>query len=79
MLKWAIIFLVIAIIAGLLVFRDVSTIAGQIAKVFFFIFLFFFSVELVLVFIATNKLIILTKLQNIAKLMATIILNILNF
>ena len=35
---WAIIFFVIAIIAGLLGFRDVSSLATQIAKFLFFYF-----------------------------------------
>jgi uncharacterized membrane protein YtjA (UPF0391 family) len=46
MLAWAIIFLIIAIVAGLLGFREVSGIATQIAKVLFFIFVILFLISL---------------------------------
>jgi len=48
MLTWAVIFLVIAIIAAMFGFRDVASIATQIAKVLFFIFLILFVVSLIL-------------------------------
>ena len=42
MLKWAFIFLVIAIIAGVLGFTDVQIVSAMIARVLFGIFLFGF-------------------------------------
>lgn len=42
MLKWAIIFFVISLIAGALGFTGISETAGRIAKVLFFIFLLLF-------------------------------------
>ena len=42
MLKWAFIFLVIAIIAGILGFTDVQIVSATIARVLFGIFLFGF-------------------------------------
>lgn len=47
MLFWAIVFLVIAIVAGLLGFRDVAGIATQIAKILFFIFIILFLISLI--------------------------------
>jgi len=43
MLMWALLFLIVAIIAGFLGFGDVATATG-IAKVLFFLFLVFFLV-----------------------------------
>jgi uncharacterized membrane protein YtjA (UPF0391 family) len=48
MLTWAVIFLIIAIIAAFCGFREVSSIATQIAKVLFFIFLVLFVISLVM-------------------------------
>lgn len=48
MLYWALVFLVVAIIAGALGFRDVAGTATSIAKVLFFLFLILFIVFLVL-------------------------------
>ena len=50
MLKWAIIFLVISLIAGALGFSGVARGAGTIAKVLFFLFLAFFVLILILIF-----------------------------
>lgn len=47
MLAWAVIFLVISIIAGLFGFRAAQGIAAQIAKILFFIFLILFVISLV--------------------------------
>ncbi len=44
MLIWALLFLSVAIIAGLLGFGDVASTATGIAKVLFFLFLVFFLV-----------------------------------
>ena len=50
MLTWAIIFLVIAILASFFGFREVSSVATQIAKVLFFIFLVLFVVSLIMLY-----------------------------
>jgi len=47
MLAWAIIFLIIAIVAALLGFRDVAGLATQIAKILFFIFIVLFLISLI--------------------------------
>ncbi len=47
MLVWAIVFLVIAIVAGLFGFRKVEGVAIKIAKVLFFIFIVLFIVSLI--------------------------------
>jgi uncharacterized membrane protein YtjA (UPF0391 family) len=48
MLKWALICLVISIVAGALGFRGVSSAAGTIAKVLFGIFLLLFIIILIM-------------------------------
>jgi len=48
MLKWALIFFVISLIAGALGFSGISTGAAQISKVLFFICLIIFVIFLVL-------------------------------
>ena len=47
MLTWAIIFLIIAIVAALLGFRDVAGLATQIAKLLFFVFIILFLISLI--------------------------------
>lgn len=48
MLKWAIIFLIIAILAGAFGFTNVSGATYGIAKILFFIFLVLFIIALVM-------------------------------
>ncbi len=48
LLRWALIFLVVAIIAGVFGFRGVSSAATGMAKILFFIFLFIFAAFLIL-------------------------------
>jgi len=48
MLYWTIVFLVIALVAGLLGFGNISAAAGGIARVLFFIFLVVFLASLIL-------------------------------
>lgn len=48
MLTWAVIFLVIAIIAAFFGFREVAGVATQISKVLFFIFLVLFVISLIM-------------------------------
>ena len=52
MLKWALFFLIISIIAGLFGFTGISAAAAGIAKVLFFIFIVIFVVLLVLALVA---------------------------
>ena len=47
MLYWAFVFLVIALVAGLLGFGGLASTAGGIAQVLFFIFLVIFVITLV--------------------------------
>lgn len=48
MLIWALIFLVIAIIAGMFGFRQVAGVSMQISKILFFLFIIIFIVFLIL-------------------------------
>lgn len=48
MLSWALIFLLIALIAGLLGFGEIATAFAGIAKVLFFVFLVIFLATLVM-------------------------------
>jgi uncharacterized membrane protein YtjA (UPF0391 family) len=56
MLRWALIFLVISLVAGALGFTGVARGAGTIAKVLFGIFLLIFLVLLVLALLAGEAL-----------------------
>lgn len=47
MLKWSVIFLIIAIIAGLLGFTSIAGTSIAIAKILFFVFLIIFVVTLI--------------------------------
>ena len=48
MLSWALVFLVVALIAGLLGFTSIAGAAVGVAKILFFVFLVLFVVSLVL-------------------------------
>ncbi|CDZ77989.1 Small integral membrane protein [Legionella massiliensis] len=50
MLTWALIFLVVAIIAGLFGFRGIASTAVDIARILFFLFIVIFVVLLILSF-----------------------------
>ena len=56
LLKWALICLLISLVAGALGFTGVARGAGQISKVLFFIFLIIFIVIVILA-ISANKLV----------------------
>ena len=56
MLRWALIFLVIALIAGVLGFGGVAEASATIAQVLFGIFLLLFLVALVLGIVAARKI-----------------------
>ena len=47
MLRYALLFLVVAIVAGLLGFTGISLAASDIARVLFFIFIVLFAVSLI--------------------------------
>ncbi|RVT92030.1 DUF1328 domain-containing protein [Rhodovarius crocodyli] len=46
MLYWALVFLVVALVAGVLGFGGIASTAGGIARVLFFVFLVLFAVAL---------------------------------
>ncbi len=48
MLYWALIFLVIALIAGLFGFRQIAGVSMQISKILFFLFLIIFVIFLIM-------------------------------
>ena len=56
MLKWALIFFVISIVAGLLGFTGVAVGAAEIAKVLFFICIALFLIFLVVGLVAAQRL-----------------------
>jgi uncharacterized membrane protein YtjA (UPF0391 family) len=47
MLRWAVIFLIVAIVAGIFGFAGIMVAAAGIAKLLFYIFLILFAVSLV--------------------------------
>ena len=55
MLRWAVIFLVVGLIAGLLGFTGIAGTSIAIAKTLFFIFLVIFLIFLVLGLVAARK------------------------
>jgi uncharacterized membrane protein YtjA (UPF0391 family) len=56
MLRWAVIFLVIALIAALFGFTDIAAASAGIAKILFGIFLILFLVMAVLGFAAARRI-----------------------
>ncbi len=56
MLKWAIIFLVVSLVAGALGFTGIASGAARIAKILFGIFLAIFIVLLILAFVVGDAL-----------------------
>ncbi|WP_020176773.1 DUF1328 domain-containing protein [Methyloferula stellata] len=56
MLKWALIFFVVSIIAGALGFTGISEAAGGIARILFFIFVVIFVIFLILGLVAGETL-----------------------
>ncbi|MBI1337644.1 MAG: DUF1328 domain-containing protein [Phycisphaera sp.] len=47
MLKWALIFFIVAIVAGVFGFGNISAAATDIARILFFIFIILFAISLV--------------------------------
>ena len=56
MLRWALLFLLIALIAAALGFGGIATAAAGVAKVLFFIAIGIFAVTLALGLVATRKI-----------------------
>jgi uncharacterized membrane protein YtjA (UPF0391 family) len=56
MLKWALIFLVVSIVAGLFGFTGIAVGAAEVSKILFFVFLVLFAIFLVAGLLAYNKL-----------------------
>lgn len=56
MLRWAVIFLIVALVAALFGFTDIAAASAGIAKVLFGIFLFIFLVAVVLGLFAGNRI-----------------------
>ena len=56
MLRWAVIFLIVALVAAMFGFTDIASASAGIAKVLFGIFLFIFLVAVVLGLFAGSKL-----------------------
>jgi uncharacterized membrane protein YtjA (UPF0391 family) len=56
MLRYALIFLVVAIVAGLLGFTGISLAASDIARVLFFIFIVLFAVSLIFALMGRRSL-----------------------
>jgi uncharacterized membrane protein YtjA (UPF0391 family) len=56
MLKWAIIFLAVSVVAGLFGFTGIAVGAAEISKILFFVFLVLFAIFLVAGLLAINKL-----------------------
>jgi uncharacterized membrane protein YtjA (UPF0391 family) len=56
MLRWAVIFLIIAIVAGLFGFTGIATASAGIAKILFGIFVLLFVVALLLGIAAARKI-----------------------
>jgi uncharacterized membrane protein YtjA (UPF0391 family) len=47
MMRWALIFLIVALLAGVLVFAGITVAAAGIAKLLFYLFLVLFAISLV--------------------------------
>jgi uncharacterized membrane protein YtjA (UPF0391 family) len=56
MLRWAVIFLIIALVAALFGFTDIASASAGIAKILFGIFLLIFLVALVLGLMGASRL-----------------------
>jgi uncharacterized membrane protein YtjA (UPF0391 family) len=56
MLRWAMMFLILALVAGLLGFGGIATASAGIAKTLFILFLIIFGVMLVLGLVGGKKL-----------------------
>lgn len=56
LLKWALIFLVVSIIAAVFGFTDISAASADIARILFYIFVIIFVVLLVLGMVAARRI-----------------------
>lgn len=55
MLRWALIFLVLALVAGLLGFTGIAGQSMSIARILFFVFLIIFAVSLVISLVSGKR------------------------
>ena len=56
MLKWALIFFVVSIVAGLFGFTGIAVGAAEVSKILFFVFLVLFAIFLVAGLLAVDRL-----------------------
>ncbi len=56
MLKWALIFFVVSIVAGLFGFTGIAVGAAEISKILFFVFVVLFAIFLVAGLLAVDRL-----------------------
>jgi uncharacterized membrane protein YtjA (UPF0391 family) len=56
MLKWALIFFIVSIVAGLFGFTGIAVGAAEISKILFFVFLVLFAIFLVAGLLAVDRL-----------------------
>jgi uncharacterized membrane protein YtjA (UPF0391 family) len=56
MLKWALIFFVVSIVAGLFGFTGIAVGAAELSKILFFVFLVLFAIFLVAGLLAVDRL-----------------------
>lgn len=56
MLKWALIFFLVSVVAGLFGFTGVAVGAAEVSKILFFVFLVLFAIFLVAGLLAVNLL-----------------------
>ena len=55
MLRWAILFFIISLIAALFGFTGISAASADIAKFIFFVFIFLFVLALIMVLVGVGK------------------------
>jgi len=56
MLKWALIFFIVSVVAGLFGFTGIAVGAAEVSKILFFIFLVLFAIFLVAGLLAVDRL-----------------------
>ena len=56
MLKWALIFFLVSVVAGLFGFTGVAVGAAEVSKILFFVFLVLFAIFLVAGLLVVNRL-----------------------
>ena len=56
MLKWALIFFIVSVVAGLFGFTGIAVGAAEVSKILFFVFLVLFAIFLVAGLLAVDRL-----------------------